>query len=186
VAIVVGTLAAESAGSRAGYPNGRGEPGWRQRRRLLRVRHGSSRRGDRQANRGGDSMKKAMLVVALIMGAALVAGPALAQTAPNKVVLKGNPMGGVNFDHAKHAKAVGDKCDTCHHASKPEMALKSKNQKCQDCHAKTVAAPMKTTSKLAFHDAMAKKGTCIDCHTKEAAGGKKTPLKCNECHTVKG
>jgi nitrate/TMAO reductase-like tetraheme cytochrome c subunit len=66
------------------------------------------------------------------------------------------------------------------------MALKSKNQKCQDCHAKTVAAPMKTTAKLAFHDAMAKKGTCIDCHVKEAAAGKKAPLKCNECHTVKG
>lgn len=132
-------------------------------------------------------MKKAMLVLALIMGVALVAGPILAQTAPEKVVLKGNPMGGVNFDHAKHAKLVGDaKCDTCHHASKPEMALKSKNQKCQDCHAKTVAAPMKTTSKLAFHDAMAKKGLCIDCHAKEAAGGKKAPLKCNECHNVKG
>jgi sRNA-binding protein len=102
-------------------------------------------------------MKKAMLVFALIMGAALVDGPILAQTAPDKVVLKGNPMGGVNFDHAKHAKLVGDaKCDTCHHASKPEMALKSKNQKCQDCH------------------------------TKEAAGGKKAPLKCNECHNVKG
>ena len=78
-------------------------------------------------------MKKAMLVFALIMGVALVAGPSFAQTAPATTVLKGNPMGGVNFDHAKHAKLVGDaKCDTCHHASKPEMALKSKNQKCQD------------------------------------------------------
>jgi sRNA-binding protein len=132
-------------------------------------------------------MKKAMLVFALIMGVALVAGPVLAQTAPDKVVLKGNPMGGVNFDHAKHAKLVGDaKCDTCHHASKPEMALKSKNQKCQDCHTKAVAAPMKTNAKAAFHDAMAKKGLCVDCHIKEVAGGKKAPVKCNECHTVKG
>jgi hypothetical protein len=45
---------------------------------------------------------------------------------------------------------------------------------------------MKTTAKLAFHDAMAKKGTCIDCHAKEVAAGKKAPMKCNECHTVKG
>ena len=53
-------------------------------------------------------MKKAMLVFALIMGVALVAGPVLAQTPPTTTVLKGNPMGGVNFDHAKHAKLVGD------------------------------------------------------------------------------
>jgi hypothetical protein len=132
-------------------------------------------------------MKKAMLVFALIMGVALVAGPIFAQTAPEKVVLKGNPMGGVNFDHAKHAKLVGDaKCDTCHHASKPEKPMKAKAEKCQTCHTKTVEAPLKTTAKLAFHDAMAKKGTCIDCHVKEAAAGKKAPLKCNECHTVKG
>jgi len=132
-------------------------------------------------------MKKAMLVFALVMGVALVAGPVLAQTAPAKVVLKGSPMGGVNFDHAKHAKLVGDaKCDTCHHASKAEMPLKSKNQKCQECHTKAVAAPMKTKAQAAFHDPTAKKGLCIDCHTKEAAGGKKVPLKCGECHNVKG
>jgi sRNA-binding protein len=127
-----------------------------------------------------------MLVFALILGVALLAGPAAAQTAPGKVVLKGNPMGGVNFDHAAHAKIVGDKCDTCHHASKPEMAGKAKQEKCQTCHTKAATAPMKTTAKLAFHDAMAKKGTCIDCHAKEVAAGKKAPLKCNECHTVKG
>ena len=134
-------------------------------------------------------MKKAMFVFALIMGAALVASPILAQTAPDKVVLKGAPMGGVNFDHAKHAKLVGDaKCDTCHHASKAEMPLKSKNQKCQDCHTKTVAAPMKTKAQAAFHDPMATKGLCVDCHVKEAAAGKKVPAakKCAECHTVKG
>ena len=130
-------------------------------------------------------MKKAMLVFALIMGVALVAGPVLAQTPPTTTVLKGNPMGGVNFDHAKHAKLVGDaKCDTCHHASKPEKAMKAKQEKCQTCHTKTVEAPLKTTAKLAFHDAMAKKGTCIDCHVKEAAAGnKKVPSsKCMDCH----
>jgi len=131
-------------------------------------------------------MKKAMLVFALILGVALLGAPAAAQTPPTKVVLKGNPMGGVNFDHAAHAKKVGDKCDTCHHASKPEKAMKAKQENCQNCHEKAATAPMKTTAKLAFHDAMAKKGTCIDCHTKAVADGKKAPLKCNECHTVKG
>jgi len=131
-------------------------------------------------------MKKAMLVLALVVGVVLVAGPVLAQTAPTTVVLKGNPMGGVNFDHAKHQKFVGDKCDTCHHASKPEKAMKAKQEKCQNCHTKTATAPMKTNTKAAFHDAMAKKGTCVDCHVKEAAAGKKVPTKCNECHNVKG
>ena len=101
-------------------------------------------------------MKKVIMVFALIAAVALVAGPVWAQTAPGKVVLKGNPMGGVNFDHAKHQKLVGDKCETCHHASKPEKALKAKQENCQDCHTKAVAAPMKTAAKAAFHDAMAK------------------------------
>jgi sRNA-binding protein len=131
-------------------------------------------------------MKKAMLVLALIVGVALVAGPVMAQTAPTKVVLKGNPMGGVNFDHAKHQKLVGDKCDTCHHASKAEKPMKAKQENCQNCHQKVAAAPMKTNAKAAFHDAMAKKGVCVDCHVKEAAAGKKVPSKCNECHNVKG
>ena len=126
-------------------------------------------------------MRKALFVFAIILGVALVAGPVAAQTAPTKVVLKGNPMGGVNFDHAKHAKLVGDaKCDTCHHASKPEKAMKAKQENCQDCHTKAVAAPMKTNTKAAFHDAMAKKGTCIDCHAKDEA--KKAPVKCADCH----
>jgi hypothetical protein len=131
-------------------------------------------------------MKKAMLVFALILGVALLASPVAAQTAPGKVVLKGNPMGGVNFDHAAHQKLVGDKCDTCHHASKPEKPMKAKQEKCQTCHEKTATAPMKTNAKAAFHDAMAKKGVCVDCHAKEVAAGKKAPTKCNECHTVKG
>jgi len=134
-------------------------------------------------------MRKVILVFALILGVVLLAGPAAAQTPPpGKVVLKGNvAMGGVNFDHAKHAKLVGDaKCDTCHHASKPEKAMKAKQEKCQTCHEKTATAPMKTTAKLAFHDALAKKGTCIDCHIKAVADAKKVPMKCPECHTVKG
>jgi sRNA-binding protein len=104
------------------------------------------------------------------------------ETPPGVVILKGNPMGGVKFDHAAHTKAAGEKCDTCHHASKPEKPLKAQHEKCQDCHTKAATAPMKTTTRLAFHDAAAKSGTCIGCHTKEAAAGKKPPLKCTECH----
>ncbi|MGA2264734.1 MAG: cytochrome c3 family protein [Acidobacteriota bacterium] len=67
-------------------------------------------------------------------------------------------------------------------ASKPGKAAKAAQEDCQDCHTKTVTAPMKTTVKLAFHDNVAKKGVCIDCHVKEAAAGKKAPVKCAECH----
>ena len=102
--------------------------------------------------------------------------------APGLVTLRGNPMGGVRFDHAAHAKLVGDKCGTCHHASKPEKACRAAQENCQTCHTKTVTAPMKTSAKLAFHDNLARAGTCIDCHAKKAAAGEKLPLKCAECH----
>jgi hypothetical protein len=41
---------------------------------------------------------------------------------------------------------------------------------------------MKTATRGAFHDPMAKKGTCVDCHVAEAAKGKKAPTKCADCH----
>ena len=130
-------------------------------------------------------MKKFAYLVVALVALALLVGPAVANAQtpkpPTTVILKGNPMGGVKFDHAAHQKVVGDKCDTCHHASKPEKAMKAKQEKCQNCHTKEATAPMKTTTKLAFHDAMAKKGTCIDCHAK--AIGKKVPTsKCTDCH----
>lgn len=110
-----------------------------------------------------------------------VSAPAFAQAkAPDAPqILKGSPMGGVKFQHSTHKDV---KCDTCHHAAKPEKAAKSSTEACADCHTKTATAPMKTTFKGAFHDAMAKKGTCIDCHTAEAAKGKKAPTKCADCH----
>ncbi len=131
-------------------------------------------------------MKK-LSVIAIIVAAVFLAGStlALAQTAPKIIVLKGNPMGGVKFNHEAHQKLVGDKCDTCHHASKPEKAMKAKQEKCQNCHTKTVTAPMKTNAQAAFHAPMAKKGICVDCHAKEIAAGKKAvPVssKCPECH----
>ena len=123
-----------------------------------------------------------VLLFALVAAVAVAVPQLAAQGAkePGTVVLKGNPMGGVKFDHKLHTERAGKKCETCHHASKPEKPSKIATQKCQDCHTKTAAAPMKTAARGAFHDPMAKKGTCIDCHA--GAKDKKAPLKCNECH----
>jgi hypothetical protein len=136
-------------------------------------------------SRGGDV--KSTKLFAVILGLALVfvmCGPAFAadKVAKDTIILKGNPMGGVKFMHSAHVKDRKIKCETCHHASKPEKAATAKEQACSDCHTKTAAAPMKTTYKLAFHDATAKKGICIDCHLAENAKGKKAPTKCTECH----
>lgn len=128
-------------------------------------------------------MKRAIILIGLAVSVMFGTGIALrAQTEkqPGTVVLKGAPMGGVKFDHAAHVKLTKDKCETCHHPSKPEKALKTPHENCSDCHTKTAIAPMKTKIQAAFHDPTAKKGTCIDCHQK-AAGGK-APLKCNQCH----
>jgi hypothetical protein len=125
-----------------------------------------------------------MLASGVALAAAIAAPPLSAQApkAPDTIILKGAPMGGVKFDHKLHAKDAAS-CKTCHHPSKPEMPNKSEFQACTDCHSKQpAAAPLKTGKRDAFHDAMAKKGTCIDCHAKEAAAGKKAPVKCQECH----
>jgi hypothetical protein len=135
----------------------------------------------------GDRMKKLLYVTLALFVLALVVSPVVMmaqEKAPTTTILKGSPMGGVKFDHAAHVKAAGGdaKCDTCHHASKPEKANTTAHQKCQDCHTKVATAPMKTKTQAAFHDPMAKKGTCVDCHVKNAAAAKKPPSKCNECH----
>lgn len=128
--------------------------------------------------------------VIILSGSLLVAAIAAPQVSgqakakePATVILKGSPMGGVKFDHAAHAKThAAGKCETCHHASKPEMPHKTENQKCQDCHTKAVKPPMKTNTQAAFHAPMAKSGTCITCHQAQNAKGKKAPTKCTECH----
>ena len=121
--------------------------------------------------------------LAIALGAAVAVPRLMAQAKePDTVILKGAPLGGVKFDHKLHAKDRGVKCATCHHASKPEKPMAAANQKCIDCHTKAAVAPMKTPTRGAFHDPMAKKGTCVDCHVAEVAKGKKAPIKCNECH----
>ena len=92
------------------------------------------------------------------------------------------PMGGVKFDHKAHSKDRSIKCETCHHASKPEKAATSPQEACSDCHTKTATAPMKTKLQAAFHNPTAAAGLCVDCHKAENAKGKKAPTKCTECH----
>ncbi len=104
---------------------------------------------------------------------------AQAKKAPETVILKGAPMGGVKFNHKTHVVAA-KKCDTCHHASKPEKAATAPQQNCQDCHTKVAAAPMKTKAQAAFHNPTATAGICIDCH--KAQGKGPAAGKCADCH----
>jgi hypothetical protein len=127
-------------------------------------------------------MKRVFIAIGVVLTvtfAAYVPLQAQAEKAPGTVVLKGSPLGAVKFDHVKHVKSADGKCEGCHHPSKPEKALATPHQRCQDCHTSPAVAPMKTRAQLAFHDGPAKKGVCVDCHLK-ATG--KVPLKCNECH----
>lgn len=92
------------------------------------------------------------------------------------ILLSGNPMGAVKFDHAKHP--VG--CETCHHPSRPEKPASAAQQACTTCHTKPPQPGMKTAKQAAFHNASATAGTCIDCHKKS---GGAAPTKCTQCHS---
>ena len=128
-------------------------------------------------------------ILASLAGVAVVAflaaGTLQAQApkAPDTAVLTGAPIGNVTLTHTAHTKDYGAKCESCHHASKPEKPMKAAQQKCTDCHTKAAEAPMKTKLQAAFHDPMAKKGTCVDCHQQAIAkGNTKAPSKCADCH----
>jgi hypothetical protein len=134
-------------------------------------------------------MKKFVVILSLLAVAVFVSGIASAQEkpAPTTVILKAlkAPTGNVKFDHAKHSKLEGAKCETCHHASKTEKPYPAKvaHQACDTCHTKPAVAPMKTVNP--YHVAMAKSGLCVDCHVKAiAAGNKVAPgaSKCPLCH----
>ena len=112
----------------------------------------------------------------------MMTGAALAQQAPKTPnILKGSPMGAVKFDHTSHLK-VAPKCETCHHASKPEKPLKSPQEACTDCHTHPATPPVTTSVQGAFHNPTATAGLCIDCHKRENGAGKAAPTKCTECH----
>ncbi len=133
-------------------------------------------------------MKKRLLCTVLMAFGCLMlvfslATNVAAQAQPkDTVILKGSPLGGVKFAHKLHTARVADKCETCHHASKPEKAAKAPQQACTDCHTKPPQPGMKTGLQAAFHNPTVQAGTCIDCHKKEAAAGKKAPVKCMDCH----
>ncbi len=131
-------------------------------------------------------MKKTAHYLALILMFALAGSLCVLQAQkkaePKEVILKGAPMGGVKFNHEAHTKDRGIKCETCHHASKPEKPAKAAQEACTDCHTKTATPPMKTKLQGAFHNPTAQAGTCIDCHKAENAKGKKAPVKCADCH----
>ena len=97
-------------------------------------------------------------------------------------ILRGATIGAVKFEHKLHAERAGNKCETCHHASRPEKPSKAAQQSCLDCHTKALQPGMKTGLPAAFHNAVAKAGTCIDCHKTENSQGKKSPTKCLDCH----
>lgn len=125
-------------------------------------------------------------VMVVLLGVLFLAGTTLAYgqapKAPGVVVMKDAPNGAVTFDHPAHVKAVNDKCDTCHHASKKEKPATAPQEACRKCHTKDAAAPMTTKRQAAFHNPMAKAGVCVDCHAKAVAAGKKAPAKCADCH----
>jgi hypothetical protein len=98
------------------------------------------------------------------------------------IILKGSPMGGVKFEHKLHVARATNKCETCHHPSKPEKPLKAPQEACMDCHTRPPQPGMKTGLPAAFHNPTAQAGTCIDCHKLQDASGKKAPLRCTECH----
>jgi hypothetical protein len=128
------------------------------------------------------------LMVALVaVGLAGLTAPAVfsqAKQPKETVILKGAPIGGVKFEHKLHEGYAEKKCETCHHASKPEKANTAPQQACFDCHATPAKAPMKTNRQAAFHNPLGKAGTCIDCHLAQNAKGKKAPVgpKCMDCH----
>jgi hypothetical protein len=97
-------------------------------------------------------------------------------------MLRDSPLGVVRFEHKLHQERVANKCETCHHASRPEKPAKAAQQSCFDCHTKPPQPGMKTGRQGAFHSPTAQSGTCIDCHKIQNAQGKKAPTKCMECH----
>ena len=110
--------------------------------------------------------------------------PAEPKKVPTKDVfmLRDSPLGVVRFEHKLHQERTANRCETCHHASRPEKPAKAVQQSCFDCHTKPPQPGMKTGRQGAFHSPTAQSGTCIDCHKMQNAQGKKAPTKCMECH----
>jgi ABC-type nickel/cobalt efflux system permease component RcnA len=137
-------------------------------------------------------MRRHLSSVLVVLACALAIGTAAwlqAQTVkePDTVLMKRATVGVVTFEHKKHAHEYKVACATCHHPDRPEVPRKAPNQACSTCHTTKPAAPMKTSNRDAFHDALARKGVCVDCHLDLNAKAKKevAPVRCATCH-IKG
>ncbi len=104
-------------------------------------------------------------------------GPSKTKANPPRspIMLKGAPMGGVKFEHAKHQVA----CENCHHAPREPQPGTAPQAACRACHTTPPHPGMKTGKQAAFHNPTATSGTCIDCHKKS---GGNAPTKCMQCH----
>jgi len=117
-----------------------------------------------------------------ILAAGLVA-PAAAQNQPkDEYILRGSPLGAVKFEHKLHTQRAADKCDTCHHPSRPERPATAQQQPCFECHTTPPQPGMKTNRQGAFHSPTAQSGSCIDCHKAVNAKSGKAPVTCMTCH----
>lgn len=90
------------------------------------------------------------------------------------------PMGLDNSLHARHTKALENKCELCHHEydaqAKKLIYVKEKEGTCRYCHQQTTQEN-RIAYPIAAHIA------CIDCHRKTEATGKKAgPVQCASCH----
>jgi hypothetical protein len=131
-----------------------------------------------------------LVVLACVFAIGLTAVWLQAQTAtePDTVLMKRATIGVVTFEHKLHAHDRKVACETCHHPARPGVPMKTPQQACSTCHTSKPAAPMKTSNRDAFHDALARKGTCIDCHIElnaKAAKKEVAPVRCATCH-IKG
>lgn len=97
-------------------------------------------------------------------------------------MLRDSLLGVIKFEHKLHQERAANKCDMCHHASRPEKSARAAQQSCFDCHTKPPQPGMTTGRQGAFHNPTAQAGSCIDCHRTQNAQGKKAPTKCMECH----
>ena len=135
-------------------------------------------------------LSSVFVVIACCLAIGVTAARVHGQAAkePDTVLLKRSTLGVVTFEHKRHAHDRNMKCETCHHGTRPGVAMKTAHQACSTCHTTKPAAPMKTSNRDAFHDALARKGTCIDCHLElnaKAAKKEVAPVRCATCH-IKG
>ncbi|MCP4694749.1 MAG: cytochrome C, partial [Desulfobacterales bacterium] len=93
------------------------------------------------------------------------------------------PMGFDKSLHYRHAKAVDNKCETCHHAyderAKKLFYAKGEEGTCRYCHAGKTEEN-RISMRLASHS------SCIACHQQTIAKKKEAgPVKCGGCHDAR-